>query len=533
MYFFSFPFGFCYVALSATACYVVHAMIHFWNVYEVPAFESGRINPVRPRMSGAAPAPAAALDADAAGAARATRSGGAVAGGAVATVAAVGTPATGAASAAHGGSATEATGRRRRANSHASPLHVHGGRSIGAGASLLPGEFLAPIPSASLAMSAQQLQHALLQTQQLKHHSGPPPLQQSLLLQTQTDAAASGRRPRAMTDPSLDDSLSPASGGAASSTASAAQTVASLFNGSQSGRVDVASRSVSDDRGYRDERGPDAELSAAAAPVADGPTLSFMTRPRKNSAPTPGRPPQDAHLQPPPTAPRPAAFPPLAGSSPDALGTRRGRADSVSSVSSSGSGTGGGKVPANIFEPLEARRLRLARNQTLGPQAADRPQALGGAAEAASADAAPRPRTWQEEEEEEEPRGTSALLMMSSIESVLSMSSIAPPPPPRQTARTAATGPAAAAAASSSRDDAADEDADDDEVVGNFYDDARSPSPRVSAAKRAAFATPASSTTTRTRSASASDAFYSATATTASGKPRFSIFGNDFNEDEE
>lgn len=532
MYFFSFPFGFCYVALSATACYVVHAMIHFWNVYEVPAFESGRINPVRPRMSGAAPAPAAALDADAAGAARATRSGGAVAGGAVATVAAVGTPATGAASAAHGGSATEATGRRRRANSHASPLHVHGGRSIGAGASLLPGEFLAPIPSASLAMSAQQLQHALLQTQQLKHHSGPPPLQQSLLLQTQTDAAASGRRPRAMTDPSLDDSLSPASGGAASSTASAAQTVASLFNGSQSGRVDVASRSVSDDRGYRDERGPDAELSAAAAPVADGPTLSFMTRPRKNSAPTPGRPPQDAHLQPPPTAPRPAAFPPLAGSSPDALGTRRGRADSVSSVSSSGSGTGGGKVPANIFEPLEARRLRLARNQTLGPPV-DRPQALGGAAEAASADAAPRPRTWQEEEEEEEPRGTSALLMMSSIESVLSMSSIAPPPPPRQTARTAATGPAAAAAASSSRDDAADEDADDDEVVGNFYDDARSPSPRVSAAKRAAFATPASSTTTRTRSASASDAFYSATATTASGKPRFSIFGNDFNEDEE
>lgn len=532
MYFFSFPFGFCYVALSATACYVVHAMIHFWNVYEVPAFESGRINPVRPRMSGAAPAPAAALDADAAGAARATRSGGAVAGGAVATVAAVGTPATGAASAAHGGSATEATGRRRRANSHASPLHVHGGRSIGAGASLLPGEFLAPIPSASLAMSAQQLQHALLQTQQLKHHSGPPPLQQSLLLQTQTDAAASGRRPRAMTDPSLDDSLSPASGGAASSTASAAQTVASLFNGSQSGRVDVASRSVSVDRGYRDERGPDAELSAAAAPVADGPTLSFMTRPRKNSAPTPGRPPQDAHLQPPPTAPRPAAFPPLAGSSPDALGTRRGRADSVSSVSSSGSGTGGGKVPANIFEPLEARRLRLARNQTLGPPV-DRPQALGGAAEAASADAAPRPRTWQEEEEEEEPRGTSALLMMSSIESVLSMSSIAPPPPPRQTARTAATGPAAAAAASSSRDDAADEDADDDEVVGNFYDDARSPSPRVSAAKRAAFATPASSTTTRTRSASASDAFYSATATTASGKPRFSIFGNDFNEDEE
>lgn len=532
MYFFSFPFGFCYVALSATACYVVHAMIHFWNVYEVPAFESGRINPVRPRMSGAAPAPAAALDADAAAAARATRSGGAAAGGAVATVAAAGTPATGAASAAHGGSATEATGRRRRANSHASPLHVHGGRSIGAGASLLPGEFLAPIPSASLAMSAQQLQHALLQTQQLKHHSGPPPLQQSLLLQTQTDAAASGRRPRAMTDPSLDDSLSPASGGAASSTASAAQTVASLFNGSQSGRVDVASRSVSDDRGYRDERGPDAELSAAAAPVADGPTLSFMTRPRKNSAPTPGRPPQDAHLQPPTTAPRPAAFPPLAGSSPDALGTRRGRADSVSSVSSSGSGTGGGKVPANIFEPLEARRLRLARNQTLGPPV-DRPQALGGAAEAASADAAPRPRTWQEEEEEEEPRGTSALLMMSSIESVLSMSSIAPPPPPRQTARTAATGPAAAAAASSSRDDAADEDADDDEVVGNFYDDARSPSPRVSAAKRAAFATPASSTTTRTRSASASDAFYSATATTASGKPRFSIFGNDFNEDEE
>lgn len=509
-------------------------MIHFWNVYEVPAFESGRINPVRPRMSGAAPAPAAALDIDASGAARAARTGSAAAGATGATAAAAGTPATGGASSAHGGAAAEATGRRRRANSHASPLHAHGGRSMGAGASLLPGEFLAPIPSASLAMSAQQLQHALLQTQQLKHHSGPPPLQQSLLLQTLTTAEAPGRRPRAMTDPSLEDGLSPASGGAASSTASAAQIVASLFN---SPRVDVASRSVSDERGYRDERAPDSELSAAAAPVADGPTLSFMTRPRKNSAPTPGRPPQDAHLQAASTAPRPAAFPPLAANSPDVLGARRSRADSVSSVSSTGSGTSGaGKVPANIFEPLEARRLRLARNQTLDHPPADpptRPQALGEAAEAASTDAAPRARTWQEEEEEEETRGTSALLMMSSIESVLSMSSIAPPPPPRQATRFVATG--SAAASSSSRDDAADEaEADDDEVVGNFYDDARSPSPRASAAKRAAFATPASATTTtRTRSASASDAFYSTTATTASGKPRFSIFGNAFNEDED
>lgn len=56
VYFFSFPFGFCYLALFATVCFVLHAMIHFWNVYEVPAFEAGRISPVRPRMGGAAPA---------------------------------------------------------------------------------------------------------------------------------------------------------------------------------------------------------------------------------------------------------------------------------------------------------------------------------------------------------------------------------------------------------------------------------------------------------------------------------------------
>ena len=50
IYFFSYPFGFAYLALLAYVLMLAHAMIHFWNKYEVPALEGGYITAVTPRM---------------------------------------------------------------------------------------------------------------------------------------------------------------------------------------------------------------------------------------------------------------------------------------------------------------------------------------------------------------------------------------------------------------------------------------------------------------------------------------------------
>lgn len=52
IYFFSFPFGFSYLALATTVLFLQHSMLFFWNRYEVPALESGAVSSARPRMSG-------------------------------------------------------------------------------------------------------------------------------------------------------------------------------------------------------------------------------------------------------------------------------------------------------------------------------------------------------------------------------------------------------------------------------------------------------------------------------------------------
>jgi hypothetical protein len=51
VYFFCFPFGFSYIALSTAGILVAHAMLFFWNRYEVPAFECGLVTAVTPRLT--------------------------------------------------------------------------------------------------------------------------------------------------------------------------------------------------------------------------------------------------------------------------------------------------------------------------------------------------------------------------------------------------------------------------------------------------------------------------------------------------
>jgi hypothetical protein len=50
IYFFAYPFGFSYLALFTMNIFSFHAMMHFWNLYEVPAFDSGMISPAYPRI---------------------------------------------------------------------------------------------------------------------------------------------------------------------------------------------------------------------------------------------------------------------------------------------------------------------------------------------------------------------------------------------------------------------------------------------------------------------------------------------------
>eukprot|EP00903_Cladosiphon_okamuranus_P006745 g6580.t1 len=52
IYFFSFPFGFSYLALVTTVLFLQHSMLFCWNRYEVPALRSGVISAARPRQAG-------------------------------------------------------------------------------------------------------------------------------------------------------------------------------------------------------------------------------------------------------------------------------------------------------------------------------------------------------------------------------------------------------------------------------------------------------------------------------------------------
>ncbi|CAM9250929.1 unnamed protein product [Discosporangium mesarthrocarpum] len=52
IYFFSFPFGFSYLALMTTVLFLEHSMLFFWNRYEVPALQSGTVSAAQPRQSG-------------------------------------------------------------------------------------------------------------------------------------------------------------------------------------------------------------------------------------------------------------------------------------------------------------------------------------------------------------------------------------------------------------------------------------------------------------------------------------------------
>ena len=68
IYFFAYPFGFSYLALFILTIFDFHAMMHFWNLYEVPAFDSGMISPAYPRIGRRIPpAPEPAADQQAQG----------------------------------------------------------------------------------------------------------------------------------------------------------------------------------------------------------------------------------------------------------------------------------------------------------------------------------------------------------------------------------------------------------------------------------------------------------------------------------
>lgn len=49
-YYFSFPFGFSYLALFTSFGFMLHSMLFFWHRYELPAVFLGRVNPEHPRQ---------------------------------------------------------------------------------------------------------------------------------------------------------------------------------------------------------------------------------------------------------------------------------------------------------------------------------------------------------------------------------------------------------------------------------------------------------------------------------------------------
>ena len=50
VYLFFYPFGFSYVALLTAAAAIGHAMLFFWNNFEIPALRDGSVNSSHPRM---------------------------------------------------------------------------------------------------------------------------------------------------------------------------------------------------------------------------------------------------------------------------------------------------------------------------------------------------------------------------------------------------------------------------------------------------------------------------------------------------
>jgi hypothetical protein len=50
VYYFSCPFGFSYMALASTACFMLHSMVFFWHRYELPAVAHGLVTVEYPRM---------------------------------------------------------------------------------------------------------------------------------------------------------------------------------------------------------------------------------------------------------------------------------------------------------------------------------------------------------------------------------------------------------------------------------------------------------------------------------------------------
>jgi len=50
IYFFSFPFGFSYTALTSTSCFIFHSMLFFWNRYELPAVAHRMVTAENPRQ---------------------------------------------------------------------------------------------------------------------------------------------------------------------------------------------------------------------------------------------------------------------------------------------------------------------------------------------------------------------------------------------------------------------------------------------------------------------------------------------------
>lgn len=379
------------MALSATVCYVLHAMIHFWNVYEVPAFESGRISPVRPRMSSGPPL-SDSVDRSRQVAATATANNSSSTTNSIAVSSRIRSSSVQIFSSNAISSNTSANSAGTLGDSSRRP------RSNSSNNGKLPPEFLAAVPHTPLAaaasnpLSTQLLQQAFVQSQQQQMarqrqlsniHQFPL---NKFPLQSCDISPLQPKRQRSYTDPSLDDF-------------SAANTVLSMlskFSPSQlpstSENREKEKRKISSDEqrndtgdSYFEEKNPDSDLSASALFFEETDKKFFVlsnTRPRKNSAPTPPRQAADDTTATsnfksdrllrfyPQSNNRSSQFArkeELSGicSNLEAAQTntpaRRGRADSMSSNNSSGS-QNKKKVSANIYETVEARRLRLDRN---------------------------------------------------------------------------------------------------------------------------------------------------------------------------
>lgn len=531
VYFFSFPFGFCYVALSATVCYVLHAMIHFWNVYEVPAFESGRISPVRPRMSSGPPPSDPGDRREPVAATAATNN-------------ASSTSNSSAVSARRGSASQQQQTDTGSSSTIASPARTLGDpsrrpRSNSSNNGNMPAEFLAAVPHTPLAaatsnpLSTQQLQQAFVQSQQQqierqRQHFNAQQFPLNKFPSKPFDISPlQPKRQRSYTDPSLEEC----------SAANSVLSMLSKLNPSQllsSSEKDKERRKESSDEqrklsgdSYTEEENPDSELSASALLSEESEKKFFVlsnTRPRKNSAPTPPPQAKDESPEDKSTASnwksdRLLRFYPQSNNRGSQLArkeessaltsnlvaaqtntsARRGRADSMGSNSSTGS-QNKNRVSANIYETVEARRRRLDRNTRIDQEELEQEQ-------------------WGVEDMvdsigyDQHSHGYQA--PSTSKDSVLYIAGIA-----------GSVGNSKIQMSSSSNDG--------DDFAYNFYDEDESKSNSSSTPSKFLKFPPLSEKTIskpaaeRTRSASASDAIPSSNNATH----KFSIFGNDFNEDD-